>query len=66
MKVYIVGHKGWIGEMYCNLFNKMNIEWCASSFRGESSEIIQDILLQKPTNILCCMGRTHGTFNVTK
>ena len=63
MKVYIVGHKGWIAQMYIEQFNLMNIEYTHSDFRGESDEIKQDILNQNPTHILCCMGRTHGTFN---
>ena len=61
MKVYIVGHKGWIGQMYIELFTNLNIEYCFSEYRGESHELLCDILNQSPTNILCCMGRTHGT-----
>ena len=26
MKIYIIGHKGWIGKMYIILFDKLNIE----------------------------------------
>lgn len=63
MKVYIVGHKGWIAQMYIEQFDQMKIEYTYSDFRGESDEIKQDILKQKPSHILCCMGRTHGTFN---
>ena len=63
MKIYIIGHKGWIGNMYINLFIKNNIEYITSNYRGESDEIKNDILDKKPTHILCCMGRTHGTYN---
>ena len=63
MIVYLVGHKGWIGGMYIELFNKMNITYYTSEYRGESDEIKTDILEKKPTHILCCMGRTHGVFN---
>jgi len=66
MKVYLVGHKGWIGGMYIELFNKLNIEYCTSDFRGESMEIKSDILEKQPTHILCCMGRTHGVLNGTQ
>ena len=66
MKVYIIGHKGWIGQMYIKLFQKNDIDCVFSNFRGESDEIKQDILKQKPTHVLCCMGRTHGTLNGTK
>ena len=63
MKVYIVGHKGWIAQMYIEQFDQMKMEYTYSNFRGESDEIKQDILKQKPSHILCCMGRTYGTFN---
>jgi len=66
MKVYIIGHKGWIGQMYIKLFQKNDIDCVFSNFRGESDETKQDILKQKPTHVLCCMGRTHGTLNGTK
>ena len=66
MKVYIVGHKGWIGQMFCNQFKKNNVEICYSNFRAESDEIKEDILNKKATHLLCCMGRTHGTLNGKK
>ena len=65
MKVYIVGHKGWIGQMYIELFKQQNIEYTFSNMRGESKDICIDILNKKPTHILCCMGRTHGNHNGT-
>ena len=61
MKVYIVGHNGWIGQMYINLFNKNNIDYVFSNYRGESEEIKQNILDTNVTHVLCTMGRTHGT-----
>jgi len=63
MIVYIVGHKGWIGQMYIELFNKNGIKYTYGDFRGESEEIKIDISSKNVTHILCCMGRTHGTFN---
>ncbi len=66
MKVYIIGHKGWIGQMYIKLFEKMNIEYTYSNYRCESTELRYDILQQRPTHVLCVMGRTHGTLNGTK
>ena len=62
MKVYLIGHKGWIGSMYIKEFNKQNIQWIASSFRAESKHIKNDILKTKSTHILCCIGRTHGVY----
>ena len=66
MKVYIIGHKGWIGQMYIKLFEKMNIEYVYSNYRCESKEIRSDILRKRPSHVLCVMGRTHGTLNGTK
>lgn len=62
MKVYIVGHKGWIGSMYIKEYLKQNINFVYSNYRAESKDIKQDILDQRVTHVLCCMGRTHGTF----
>ena len=61
MKVYLVGHKGWIGQKYVKLFEEINIECVYSDYRAESDDMHNDILIQKPTHVLCCMGRTHGT-----
>jgi len=58
--VYIVGHKGWIGQMYLKLFEERNIKYYFSEHRGESDEIKSDILEKKVSHVLCCMGRTHG------
>lgn len=67
MKIFLIGHNGWIGNQYINLFNKNNIEYSFSSRRAETQEFKEDILKYNPTNVLCCMGRTHGTtFNGTK
>ena len=58
--IYIIGHKGWIGNMYIDLFKKKNIKYYYLIFRGESDEIKKDILNKNPSHVLCCMGRTHG------
>jgi dTDP-4-dehydrorhamnose reductase len=63
MLVYIVGHKGWIGNMYIDILKKNNINYTFSDFRGESEEIKNDIVSKNVTHILCTMGRTHGTRN---
>jgi 3,5-epimerase/4-reductase len=66
MRVYIVGHKGWIGQMFVKQFEKYNVEVYFSEFRGESKEIKEDILNKKPTHLLCCLGRTHGVLGDKK
>ena len=63
-KIYILGHKGWIGQMYLDEFKKLNIPCYYSDFRAESKELIQDILDKKITHVLSCMGRTHGTYKI--
>ena len=63
MKVFIIGHKGWIGKMYINLFDSYNIEYCYSNHRGESDEILSEIIKSGCTHVLCVMGRTHGELN---
>jgi len=61
MKVFLIGHNGWIGQQYIELFNQNNIEFTYSSHRAETAEFKQDILNYNPSHVLCCMGRTHGT-----
>lgn len=63
MKVFIIGHKGWIGKMYTELFDKNNIEYCYSNHRGETDEFLEDIINSNCTHVLCVMGRTHGERN---
>tara|TARA_B100001063_G_scaffold61440_1_gene55657 strand:+ start:5083 stop:5985 length:903 start_codon:yes stop_codon:yes gene_type:complete len=61
MKVYLIGHKGWIGQKYVKEFKKQGIEFCYSDYRAESIDVKLDIMSKKATHVLCCMGRTHGT-----
>lgn len=63
MKIYLIGHKGWIGQMVSNYCRDNHIEVVSSEYRGESKELLDDILNQKPTHVFCCLGRTHGTLN---
>jgi 3,5-epimerase/4-reductase len=63
MRIYLVGHKGWIGQMVSEYCRGKNIEVLNSDYRGESKELLDDILVKKPTHVFCCLGRTHGTLN---
>lgn len=63
MLVYLIGHNGWIGKMISEYCHKMNIDIVFSDFRGESDEILDDILIKKPSHVFSCLGRTHGTLN---
>ena len=60
MIVYIIGHKGWIGQKMCKLFEENDIQVVLSEFRAEDLRIYEDILNKKVTHIFCCSGRTHG------
>jgi len=60
MIVYIIGHKGWIGQKMCKLFEENDIQVVLSEFRAEDNRIYEDILNKKVTHIFCCSGRTHG------
>ena len=61
MKLFIVGHKGWIGNKYINECKKQNIEYCTSDFRADTQEILDDIKGSSATHVISCIGRTHGT-----
>lgn len=61
MLVYVIGHKGWIGQMYIKLFKENNIDYTYSDYRGETEQLRNDIISKNVTHILCTMGRTHGT-----
>jgi nucleoside-diphosphate-sugar epimerase len=61
MLLYIVGHKGWIGQMFVTYCADNGIPVTYSDFRGESAELLKDILDKKASHVFCCMGRTHGT-----
>jgi 3,5-epimerase/4-reductase len=63
MKVYLVGHKGWIGQMILTYCLLQDIEVVSGDYRGESDEILKDILNQNVTHVFCCLGRTHGSLN---
>ncbi len=61
MKVFIIGHRGWISQKYIKLFNDNKIDYTYSNnYRAESLELQNEILLSKSSHVLCCMGRTHG------
>ena len=65
-KIYLVGHKGWIGSMYLEELEKKNINCEHSDLRAEAEEIKIDIIEKNITHVVCCMGRTHGTFQEKK
>jgi nucleoside-diphosphate-sugar epimerase len=60
MKIYIIGHKGWIGNLFMKEFEKQGHEVIYSNYRAESNEIKTDIITKQATHILYCAGRTSG------
>lgn len=68
MLVYIVGHKGWIGQQFINYFQHSNIPvtFSQSNIRAESDEICYEIKKNLVTHVLCCSGRTHGSIGEKK
>jgi dTDP-4-dehydrorhamnose reductase len=66
MLLYIVGHKGWIGQQFIEYCKLYNIQYIYTNYRGESNELLENILLTNATHVLCCMGRTHGEINGKK
>ena len=55
MLVYIVGHKGWIGQQFINYFQHSNIPvtFSQSNIRAESDELCHEI--KKKSRDTCVM-----------
>lgn len=67
MKVLILGHKGWIGDMMCNILEKNNILFIKSLCRANNKlDIEKEIIDQKPTHVMSFIGRTHGSIGDKK
>jgi len=66
MNLYIIGHKGWIGQKYVNECIKQEIPYIYSDYRAESDKLLQNILNSKATHVISCIGRTHGTYKGVK
>ena len=66
MKVFIIGHNGWIGKKFCNILDDNNINYKYSNLRAEDDNILKEILEYNTTHLYCCSGRTHGCINNIK
>jgi nucleoside-diphosphate-sugar epimerase len=67
MKVLILGHKGWIGGMMCNILEKNNILFIKSLCRANNKlDKEKEIIDQKPTHVMSFIGRTHGSIGDKK
>ena len=62
MKLLIYGSRGWIGQQVVAYLEKQGIDFVEGQERVENTSLLeQEIDSIKPTNILCLIGRTHGT-----
>ena len=60
MKLFIVGHKGWIGGKYIKYCEDNGIDFCHSDKRAGDRELEQEIIESGATHIVSTIGRTHG------
>ena len=63
MRVFVVGHKGWIGKKFINILIENSIPYSCSKLRAEDSKIYNEISKFETTHVYCCSGRTHGILN---
>ena len=62
MKVLVYGWKGWIGQQVLEILNEKNHNVVLGQSRVEDKvQVEAEIIKIKPTNIMCFIGRTHGT-----
>ena len=62
MKILILGHKGWIGTMMCELLESQNLQYFTTNIRpNDKSEFEKMLIETKPTHIMSFIGRTHGS-----
>jgi dTDP-D-glucose 4,6-dehydratase len=66
MRIYLIGHRGWIGQMISDYCKEKGIEIVSGDFRGESQELLKDIKNKNVSHVFCCLGRTHGTYQLKK
>jgi len=61
MIILIYGSRGWIGQQVIEYLKKENIKFIESNARADNyDDVEKEILNNKPTHILSCIGRTHG------
>jgi dTDP-glucose 4,6-dehydratase len=61
MKLLIFGSKGWIGEQVINILKEKKISFIEAKVRADSeADVLDELSLHQPTNVLSLIGRTHG------
>ena len=67
MLVLVYGSKGWIGQQILALLDQQNIKYISGNARADDYESLQkEFVNTKPTHVLSCIGRTHGTIDNKK
>ncbi len=60
----VYGSNGWIGSQVCEYINRLKrddlIVYHGSSRADDEAGVEQELLLIKPTHVMCFIGRTHG------
>jgi dTDP-4-dehydrorhamnose reductase len=60
----IYGTNGWIGQQVIVEMKKQNLQYIAGKERAVNQEdLIDEILIVKPTHIISLIGRTHGVID---
>ena len=60
MKVLIFGHKGWIGQQVLEYLKFSCHQTILAESRADNKEAVEEeIIKNKPSNIICFIGRTH-------
>ena len=67
MKILVYGSNGWIGNQFIDILNKNKIDFeCGKSRCDNEKELVKEIDIIKPTNVVSFVGRTHGNIGNTK
>jgi 3,5-epimerase/4-reductase len=57
----VYGHRGWIGKQVTDILYNLNYPYVCGDARIDDNDTVDaEILLTKPTHIICLIGRTHG------
>ena len=65
MKLLVYGHKGWIGEQFIKLLDKVNY-FLAYARVDDTTALLAELDSVKPTHVVSFIGRTHGQIGETK
>jgi 3,5-epimerase/4-reductase len=65
MRVLMYGY-GWIGHKVCSLLLRTGHTVVQATARADSwTDVYAEVVSSHPTHVVCCVGRTHGTYHGT-